>query len=81
MDEDTADLIRALLTRAGMIMEDASASALIGSKSDDGLLNEINRLFFVSEIITSLAFTANLLYLYVYYYQTGHPPQDEDTGL
>lgn len=29
MDDDTADLIRKLCTRAGMIMEDASVEALI----------------------------------------------------
>jgi hypothetical protein len=34
MDDDTADLIRALCTRAGMIMEDVSVSALTISGAD-----------------------------------------------
>jgi hypothetical protein len=38
MDEDLADLVRQLLTRAGMIMEDASAIAIqIGHKNPNEL--------------------------------------------
>ncbi len=38
MEEDLADLVRQLLTRAGMIMEDASAIAiLIANKTPDEL--------------------------------------------
>ncbi|MEG3155708.1 hypothetical protein [Sphingomonas sp. RB1R13] len=34
MDDDTADLIQMLCTRAGMIMEDASAEALVMRAAD-----------------------------------------------
>jgi hypothetical protein len=34
MDEDTRDLIRQLCTRAGMIMEDASAMAILAPQEE-----------------------------------------------
>jgi hypothetical protein len=39
MDDDTADLIRALCTRAGMIMEDVSVEALSVSGADQAAIN------------------------------------------
>ena len=39
MDDDIRDLIRALCTRAGMIMEDASVDALIMSADDPDIVN------------------------------------------
>jgi hypothetical protein len=35
MDDDTIELIRQLCTRIGMIMEDASVSALVSGSGDD----------------------------------------------
>ena len=39
MDDDIGDLVRALCTRAGMIMEDASVDALMTSAGDPDAIN------------------------------------------
>jgi hypothetical protein len=45
VDDDTADLVRLLCTRAGMIMEDASSAAiLIGGKAPAEMLVMIKEL-------------------------------------
>ena len=38
MDEDKRRLVRSLCAQAGMIMEDASATAVLSGKLDDGSL-------------------------------------------
>ena len=51
MDEDAEDLARALLTKVGMIMEDASPIALLVADDIKNVSNAINRL----EVILSKA--------------------------
>jgi hypothetical protein len=41
MDDDTGDLVRQLSTRAGMIMEDASANAILVGGKTPGELRSI----------------------------------------
>ncbi len=62
MDDDLADLMRQLLTRAGMIMEDASTVAVLtGSKPPDELRSICQSLQAQVQTITALLAAAATL--------------------
>lgn len=62
MEEDLADLVRQLLTRAGMIMEDASAIAiLIANKTPDELCSICHSLQAQNQNVAALLAAAGTL--------------------
>lgn len=54
MDDDTAELIRALLTRAGMIMEDASVDAIMLAGSHADLSSQIASVQQANDVVGAL---------------------------
>ncbi len=62
MDDDTADLVRQLCTRAGMIMEDASTIAiLVGGKSPSELRYIVDELEIQSGRVVSIVAATSAL--------------------
>jgi hypothetical protein len=62
MDPDRVELIRQLCTQAGMIMEDASSSALlIADVTDEGIRSTVTDLMVASERIKALVEAAAAL--------------------
>ena len=69
MDDDIGDLIRALCTRAGMIMEDASVDALIMSPGNRDTINaKLERLADAALEISAIINAARALHVHL---QTG----------
>jgi hypothetical protein len=68
MDEDTLELTQRLCTRAGMIMEDASAEALMIAASDAGTM---------SQKLTRLAEAAQAIGAMISAAQALHQPHDK----
>lgn len=68
MDDDTLELIQRLFTRAGMIMEDASAEALMIVPSDAGTM---------SKKLTHLAEAAQAIGAMIAAAQALHQPDDK----
>jgi len=63
MDEDTVELIRMLCTRAGMIMEDACAEALVIASSDAGTVSKkLARLAEAAQVIGTVIAAAQALH-------------------
>lgn len=61
MDDDTAELIRALLTRAGMIMEDASLDAIMLTGSHADLSSQIVSVRRANDVVGALVRAAAAL--------------------
>lgn len=62
MDDEIGDLIRALCTRAGMIMQDASTDALIMSADDPDTINsKLERLADAAHAISDIVDAARAL--------------------
>lgn len=61
LDDDTRELIVRLLTRAGIIMEDASAEAVLAGSGGVSLSALVQRLEVASEIIASLVSASSAL--------------------
>ena len=62
MDDDIGDLIRALCTRAGMIMEDASVDALMMPQADLGAMAaKLERLSNAARTISAIVDAARAL--------------------
>ncbi len=62
MDDDTTDLVRQLCTRAGMIMEDASAVAiLVGGKTPIELRSIIAELQTLAEQVNAVLAAAKAM--------------------
>lgn len=62
MDDETADLIQMLCARAGMIMEDCSAEALMGRPTDpQGLSEKLERLAQTADTICAIVAAARAL--------------------
>ena len=63
MDEDTLELIQALCTRAGMIMEDASAEAMATASDDAGTVGKkLTRLAEAAHAIGTIIAAAHALH-------------------
>ena len=61
VDEDTDQLIVQLLTRAGMVMEDASAEAVLAARKGVSLAKVIARIENASDTIEALVAAAKVL--------------------
>lgn len=61
VDNETRELIARLLTRAGMIMEDASAEAVLAGGTDISLSALVQRLEAASEAIASILSASSAL--------------------
>lgn len=61
VDDDTDQLIVQLLTRAGMVMEDASAEAILSARKGVSLTKVIARLENASDRIAALVAAAKVL--------------------
>lgn len=78
VDNETRELIVRLLTRAGIIMEDASAEAVLAGGADISLSAAIQLLQVASEVVGSLVSASSALLVSNAIEHKPHRPANQD---
>lgn len=78
VDNETRELIVRLLTRAGMIMEDASAEAVLAGGADISLRALVQRLQTANEAVASILSASSALLVSNEIEDKPHRPANQD---